>query len=148
MAFQCGACQLQFAGRDDIKDHCPGRPGRLSALSVFLCKSVLYGAFVWARRALNHQKRRSPARADRGELHRCNLKRKVAGQASLTHEAFLQRKQQETETPVLAREQQMGGSGGSLEPPWASFLNPLGLSLRTSTPFIRRIMCAFLRAAG
>jgi hypothetical protein len=27
--------------------------GRLSALSIFLCKSVLYGAFVWARRALN-----------------------------------------------------------------------------------------------
>jgi hypothetical protein len=38
---------------------CPivrARPGRLSALaflSVFLCKSVLYGVFVWARRALN-----------------------------------------------------------------------------------------------
>jgi hypothetical protein len=33
------------------------RSGRLSALaflSVFLCKSVLYGAFVWARRALKH----------------------------------------------------------------------------------------------
>ena len=30
----------------------PGRPGRLSALSVFQCKSVLYGVFVWARRAL------------------------------------------------------------------------------------------------
>jgi hypothetical protein len=29
------------------------RPGRLSALNVFLCKSVLYGIFVWARRALN-----------------------------------------------------------------------------------------------
>ena len=27
--------------------------GRLSALSIFLCKSILYGAFVWARRALN-----------------------------------------------------------------------------------------------
>ena len=39
-------------------------PGRLSALGVFLCKSVLYGAFVWARRALNRQKRRFPARAD------------------------------------------------------------------------------------
>ena len=36
----------------------PGRRGRLSALRVFLCKSVLYGAFVWARRVLNHQKRR------------------------------------------------------------------------------------------
>ena len=29
------------------------RPGRLSALSVSPSKSVLYGAFVWARRALN-----------------------------------------------------------------------------------------------
>ena len=44
--------------------YCPGPPGRLSALSVFLCKSVSYGVFVWARRALNSQKRRSPARAD------------------------------------------------------------------------------------
>jgi hypothetical protein len=41
----------------------PGRPGRLSALSVFHSKSVLYGAFVWARRALNNPKRRFPARA-------------------------------------------------------------------------------------
>jgi hypothetical protein len=41
---------------------CRGR-GRLSAISVFLCKSVLYGAFVWARGALKHQKRRFPARA-------------------------------------------------------------------------------------
>ena len=31
-------------------------PGLLSAISVFLYKSVLYGAFVWARRALNSQK--------------------------------------------------------------------------------------------
>jgi hypothetical protein len=43
--------------------YCPRPPGRLSALRVFLCKSVLYGAFVRARRALTHQKRRSPARA-------------------------------------------------------------------------------------
>jgi hypothetical protein len=44
----------------------PGRahPGRLSALSVSQSKSGLYGAFVWARRALNRQKRRFPARAD------------------------------------------------------------------------------------
>jgi hypothetical protein len=42
-------------------------PGRLSALSVFLLKSILYGAFVWAHRALNGPKRRFPARADRGE---------------------------------------------------------------------------------
>ena len=38
--------------------------GRLSALSVFLCKSFFYGAFVWARRALNSPNRRFPARAD------------------------------------------------------------------------------------
>ena len=43
--------------------HGPGPPGRLSALSVSLCKSVFYGAFVWARRALNNQKRRFLARA-------------------------------------------------------------------------------------
>ena len=36
-------------------EDCPGHPGRLSALSVFLCKLVLYGAFVWVRRALNNQ---------------------------------------------------------------------------------------------
>ena len=41
----------------------PGPPGCLSALSVFLYKSVFYGAFVWARRALNSRKRRFPARA-------------------------------------------------------------------------------------
>ena len=32
----------------------PGTPGRLSALSIFLCKSVLYGGFVWACRTLKH----------------------------------------------------------------------------------------------
>jgi hypothetical protein len=42
---------------------CPGRPGRLSALGVFLCKSVFDGAFVGARRGLNMQKRRFSARA-------------------------------------------------------------------------------------
>ena len=39
------------------------RPRRLSGLSVFLCKSVFYGAFVGARGALNSQKWRFPARA-------------------------------------------------------------------------------------
>jgi hypothetical protein len=48
---------------------CLGGRGRLSALSVFLFKSVLYGAFVWARRALNRQKRRFPARAVPREFH-------------------------------------------------------------------------------
>jgi hypothetical protein len=33
----------------------PGLPGPLSALSVLHSKSFLYGAFVWARRALNSQ---------------------------------------------------------------------------------------------
>jgi hypothetical protein len=37
---------------------------------------------------------------------------------------------------VVTREQQIGGSGVSLEPPRASFLNPLGLFSRTSMPFI------------
>ena len=41
--------------------HCPGPPGRLSALGVFRCKSIFCGVFVWARRALNSQKRRFPA---------------------------------------------------------------------------------------
>jgi hypothetical protein len=41
-------------------------PGRLSALSVYHSKSLLYGVlyFVWARRALNSPKRRFPARAE------------------------------------------------------------------------------------
>jgi hypothetical protein len=42
---------------------CPGCRGRLSALSIFLCESVFYGTFVWARRALNSPKRRFLARA-------------------------------------------------------------------------------------
>jgi hypothetical protein len=41
-------------------------PGRLGALSVFHSKSVLYGAFVWARRPLNSHKWRFPARAGSG----------------------------------------------------------------------------------
>ena len=46
------------------------RPGRLSALSVSHSKSILYGAFVWACRALNSSKRRFPARAVRPRLGR------------------------------------------------------------------------------
>ena len=42
-------------------------------------------------------------------------------------------------------EQQIGGSGGSLEPP-GPLLDPLGLFLRTSIPFVWRILSAFLRA--
>ena len=52
---------------------CPGRRGQLSALSVFLCKSVFYGVFVWARRALNSQKWRFPARAVAGVAARLRL---------------------------------------------------------------------------
>jgi hypothetical protein len=50
------------AGDVDIRGTVRARRGRLSGLSVFLCKSVC-GAFAWARRALNSQKRRFPARA-------------------------------------------------------------------------------------
>jgi hypothetical protein len=41
---------------------CP-HPERISGLSVFLWKSILYGAFVWAHRALNRPKRPFLARA-------------------------------------------------------------------------------------
>ena len=56
---------LQPAGRGRGGEALPvrARPGRLSALSVSHSESGLYGAFVWARRALNGQKRRFPARA-------------------------------------------------------------------------------------
>ena len=46
----------------------PGPPSRLSALRVSYSKSVLYGDFVWARRALNGPKRRFPARAESGAI--------------------------------------------------------------------------------
>jgi NhaP-type Na+/H+ or K+/H+ antiporter len=46
-----------IAGESLLNDG-PGPPGRLSAIGLYLCKSVCYGAFVWARRALNRQKRR------------------------------------------------------------------------------------------
>jgi hypothetical protein len=42
---------------------CPGPPWRLSALSVSYSKSILYGTFVWARRALNSPNLRFLARA-------------------------------------------------------------------------------------
>jgi hypothetical protein len=77
------------------------RPGRLSALSVFLLKSILYGAFVWARRVLNRQKRRFPARADLGRQPR------LAPREGPRHQP----------QDVVLRAQQIGGSGGSLEPP-------------------------------
>jgi hypothetical protein len=46
----------------------PGPPGRLSCFSVLHSEPVLYGAFAKARRALNGQKRRSPARAVSREI--------------------------------------------------------------------------------
>ena len=57
-------CLATWRTKDLVGSECPGPPGRLSTLSVFLCKLVLYGAFVWACRAPNRQKRRSRARAD------------------------------------------------------------------------------------
>jgi hypothetical protein len=41
------------------------RPGRLSGLSISHSRSVLHGAFVWARGALNSPKRWFPARPRR-----------------------------------------------------------------------------------
>ena len=49
--------------RDEFFTFRPGRRGRSSAISLSLYKSVLYGAFVWARRALKHRNRRFAARA-------------------------------------------------------------------------------------
>jgi hypothetical protein len=45
--------------------HGPGPPVAVSALSVLHIKSVLYGAFEWARRALHSLKRRFPAWAEK-----------------------------------------------------------------------------------
>jgi hypothetical protein len=56
--------------RESIGTTVRAAPGPLSAISVFLCKSVLYGAFVWAHRALNSRKWRFPARAVRRGRHR------------------------------------------------------------------------------
>jgi hypothetical protein len=58
-----GDPESMVESRYGIRCYCPGPPGRLRALSVFLCESAFYGTFVWARRALNSQKRRFPARA-------------------------------------------------------------------------------------
>jgi hypothetical protein len=43
----------------------PGPPGRLSTLSVFHSRCILYGVFVWARRALDRPERWFRARAVR-----------------------------------------------------------------------------------
>jgi hypothetical protein len=47
-------------------ESCHGRahPGRVRAVRVSHSESVSYDAFIWARRALNSQRRRFPARAE------------------------------------------------------------------------------------
>jgi hypothetical protein len=61
MATRCYAGARRFgAGASSVR----ACLGRLSALSVLHSQSVLYGAFVWDRRALNSPKRWLPARAD------------------------------------------------------------------------------------
>jgi hypothetical protein len=56
-ARSCGQWPSSRARSTPARAH----PGRLSALSVSRSKSVLYGAFVWAPKALNRRKRRFPA---------------------------------------------------------------------------------------
>jgi hypothetical protein len=60
----CRPCAASHPGAVDVRTKVRALPGRLSGRSVFRCKSVLYGGFVWARRVLNGQKRRFPARAE------------------------------------------------------------------------------------
>jgi len=48
-----GSGEVEFDELFAVRD----RPGRSSALSISHSKSVLYGAFVWARGALNRRKR-------------------------------------------------------------------------------------------
>jgi hypothetical protein len=65
-------------------------PGRLSAISVFLLKSILYGAFVWAHRTLNDPKRRFPARAVLGRWIR-SADAQAAGSAGSGHDHLHER---------------------------------------------------------
>ena len=60
---------------------------RLSSLSVFHKKSVLYGAFVWACRALNIPKRRFPARADQAVPERPEGHLRAAAPRDEAHDA-------------------------------------------------------------
>ena len=57
----------------------PGSPGRLNALSVFLCESVFYGAFIWARRVLKCPKRRFLARAGPDRVEARHVVDELAG---------------------------------------------------------------------
>ena len=53
--------------------------GRLSGCSVSQSKSVLYGVFVWVRRALKKQKRCSVARAGYWKDYDVQLRQGLAG---------------------------------------------------------------------
>jgi hypothetical protein len=55
------ASALSVYTLDDISAAVRARPGRLRALRVLHRKSVLYGALVWARAALDRQERCSGA---------------------------------------------------------------------------------------
>ena len=57
----------------------PSRGGEAAPafISISLCKSILYGAFVWARRALNRPLRRFLARAVRGRALLHSARRRV-----------------------------------------------------------------------
>ena len=56
------ATMVCFVGSQLVKR--PGPPGAVKRPPAFpIVNQVLYGAFVWAHRALNRQKRRFPARA-------------------------------------------------------------------------------------
>ena len=56
--------------RDVARRHCPGPHGAFSGLSCLHSKSILYGTFVWVRRALDRQKRWFLARAVVQREHR------------------------------------------------------------------------------
>jgi hypothetical protein len=90
----------------------PSRLGRLSGLSVCLCKSVLYGDFAWARRALDSQKRRFPARAvgnqydERHCVNSCSLSFTPHGACSrgryvITHRSQSKRAQRYIRLPLF-----------------------------------------------
>ena len=58
------ASSRRTAGRRSAGTPSGPREGRLSSAGVSHRKYVLYGMFVWVRRALTSRKRRFPARAD------------------------------------------------------------------------------------
>jgi hypothetical protein len=56
----CQTVPTNYEGHFTVR----ARPGRLGGLRISHSKSVLYGAFVWACRALNSQKRRFRTRTE------------------------------------------------------------------------------------